>query len=92
MARPPRWPWLSGFLRHLRAKARWIGLVLGIAIVAISIAVLVRLLRDIDVAEVMVALKDRDASDLLLAACFIVLGNLLADLAAPLVDARIRFR
>lgn len=58
----------------LRANARWIGLLLGAGIVAISVAVLVHLLRDIEPAQILTALKERRGQDLVLAAGFIVLA------------------
>jgi len=72
--RAPQWPWLKGAFGLVRTNVRWIGIVLGVAIVAVSIAVLVHLLRDIEVSEIVVALGQRDRKDLVLAAAFILLA------------------
>jgi hypothetical protein len=53
------WTRLRGAIGVLRPHARWIGLTLGVAIVSISIAVLVHLLRDLQPSEIIVALKER---------------------------------
>ena len=68
------WRWLWDAVGLLRAHIRWIGLALGIAIVSISIAVLAHLLRDIELDEVVVALKARDTLALVAAAGFIILA------------------
>lgn len=65
---------LAGAAALIRAKAGWIGLVLGVAIVSISIAALVHLLRDIEPGEIVVALKQRQSEHLVMAAGFIVLA------------------
>src|SRR4051794_6790807 len=70
-------------LHPLRAAARFIdqkigwnriGLVLSLAIMAVAATVLYRMLRDIQLAEVMVALRAIEMSDVLLSGLFVALG------------------
>jgi uncharacterized membrane protein YbhN (UPF0104 family) len=70
-------------LHPLRAAARFIdqkigwnriGLVLSLVIIVAAATVLYRMLRGIQFAEVMVALKATEVSDVLLASLFVALG------------------
>jgi uncharacterized membrane protein YbhN (UPF0104 family) len=70
-------------LHPLRAAARFIdrkigwnvvGLALSLAVIASAAVVLYRILRDIDVSQVVVALKESEAQDVLLAALFVAAG------------------
>jgi glycosyltransferase 2 family protein len=76
LARKSAMAWLGRAAALVRDNVRWIGIALGVAIVSISVAVLVHLLRDIEVSEIVVALKERHTQDLGLAAGFIVLAYL----------------
>src|SRR5438552_3410571 len=73
----------KGMLHPLRAAARlidqkigWnrIGLALSLIIITVAVVVLYRILRGIDVADVVVALKATDPADMLLAGLFVAAG------------------
>jgi uncharacterized membrane protein YbhN (UPF0104 family) len=79
----PTYPEGKGMLHPLRAAARFldqkigwnrIGLLLSLIIIAAAVTVLYRVLRGMDVDELVVALKATEAHDVLLAALFVALG------------------
>src|SRR2546421_12728060 len=82
-ARASHRPEGKGMLHPLRAAARlinqkigWnrIGLALSLIIITAAVVVLYRILRGIDVSDVVVALKATDPADVLLASLFVAAG------------------
>jgi glycosyltransferase 2 family protein len=67
-------PRLRAIGTALRANLGWLGLLLGAAIVSVSVVALVHLLQDIEVAEIIVALKERRREDLIIAGGCIMLA------------------
>lgn len=59
---------------HASIRWNWLGFAIGFAIVAISVFTLFRLLKDIDIDEIFVALHDIPDHRLVLAAVFVLLG------------------
>jgi len=67
---------LRAIARFLDEKIGWnrIGVLLSVAIIAIAAIVLFQMLRDIDVSEVVQAVRDTDKHDIAFAALFVALG------------------
>jgi uncharacterized membrane protein YbhN (UPF0104 family) len=67
---------LSAAVRFVRNRIGWgwIGYLVSITIIAIAAVVLYRILHDLDVAEVVAALRAVDRHDILLAALFVAAG------------------
>ncbi len=64
--------------RAIRERVRWnvIGVAISVLIVALAVAVLLKLLHGIELAKVIAALKAKPLQDILIAAGFVVLGYL----------------